>query len=115
MIQHLYIGPCPSDEDCAQIGVTEGAERLNRLECEAYIEALRRVYGQEPEGAFLEVKSQGHDLGIYREVVCYYDDNVREAIEYAFKVETGLGTWAEADMLIPIFYDLNSQPVGVAA
>lgn len=37
MIDHLYIGPAPCDEDCAQIGVTEGASRLKR----DFIEAQR--------------------------------------------------------------------------
>lgn len=115
MIDHLYIGPAPCDEDCAQIGVTEGASRLNRIECEAYIEALRAVYGPEPEGAYLHTKTESHDFGNYKEVVCYYDTNVREAAEYAFKVETGLGTWAEANMEPPVRYDRKNQPLGISA
>ena len=115
MLDHLFIGPCPADEDCAQIGVTEGASRLNRIECEAYIEALRRVYGPEPEGAYLHTKTERHDFGNYKEVVCYYEDDKREAVEYAFKVEAGLGTWAEAGMTAPVQYDRKSQPLGVAA
>jgi hypothetical protein len=115
MLDHLFIGPCPCDEDCAQIGVTEGAARLNRLECEAYIEALRRVYGPEPEGAYLHIKTESHDFGAYREVVCYYEDDKREAVEYAFKVESGLATWAEAEMTAPVLYDRNHQSLGIAA
>lgn len=115
MIDHLYIGPAPCDEDCAQIGVTEGASRLNRLECEAYINALRIVYGPEPDGAFLETKAERHDFGTYREVVCYYDTDNREAALYAFKVESGLRTWSEANMSAPVIYDTKSQAQSVAA
>ena len=115
MLDHLYIGPAPADEPCAQIGITEGAQRLNRLECSAYIDALRKVYGPEPDGAFLEPKAENHDFGKYYEVVCYYDNNWDDAIEYAYKVECGLGTWAEAQMVAPVLYDSNHQPLGVAA
>ena len=115
MIDHLFIGPCPADEDCAQIGVTDGASRLNRIECEAYIEALRLVYGPEPDGAYLHIKTESHDFGSYREVVCYYDTNDHAAALYAYKVESGLGTWAEAGMTAPVHYDRNHQPIGVAA
>lgn len=115
MLDHIYIGPCPANEDCAQIGVTEGAARLNRIECEAYIEALRLVYGPEPEGAYFHIKTEQHDFGPYREVVCYYEDDKPEAVEYAFRAEFGLGTWAEAGMTAPVQYDRKSQPIGVAA
>jgi hypothetical protein len=111
MIDLLYIGPCPADEPCAQTGITEGAERLNRAECSIYIEALRKVYGPEPENAFLMIKRESHDFGSYFEVVCRYDDTDAEAVDYAYKVESGLGTWAEAEMQAPIFYDKNHQPV----
>lgn len=111
MIQHLYIGPCPSDEYCAQIGLTEGSRRLNRIECEAYIEALRKVYGPEPEGAYLNPKTEHHDFGSYLEVVVYYDDNEPEAVQYAFKIEMGLRTWSEADMEPPVRYDNKNQAI----
>jgi len=115
MIDHLFIGPCPADEPCAQTGVTEGAQRLNRIECEAYIEALRKVYGPEPENAYFHIKGQSHDFGRYYEVTIYFEDHDKAATDYAFKVESGLGTWAEADMVAPIQYDERSQPVGIAA
>ena len=115
MIDHLYIGPCPADEPCAQTGHTEGAERLNRIECKAYVEALRKVYGPEPDNAYYHIKGQSHDFGRYYEVCIYFDDNDDTAMAYAYKVESGLGTWSEADMAAPVQYDSNSQPVGIAA
>lgn len=115
MMEAFYIGPVPCDEDCAQIGVTEGASRLNRIECAAYIEALRKVYGPEPDHAHYSIKGESHDFGRYYEVAIYFDVNNEEAIAYASRVECGLSTWSEADMTAPVQYDSNSQPVGIAA
>lgn len=115
MMNHLYIGPAPSHEDCAQIGLTEGARRLNRIECEVYIEALRKVYGPEPEGAYLHPKTEHHDFGSYCEVCIYYDDNNETAARYAFNIEAGLKTWDEAGMVAPVEYDDRSQAVGAMA
>ena len=114
-MDYIYIGPCPADEPCAQTGVTEGAERLNKLECYAYIEALRKVYGDEPDGCFLTIKRESHDFGDYFEVVCKYDENTEAAVDYAYKVESGLATWAEAEMTAPVYYDERDQPVSIAA
>jgi hypothetical protein len=109
MYDLLYIGPCPADEPCAQLGVTEGFERLNRLECLRYVEALQKVYGAEPDGAMLCLKREHHDSGIYWEVICRFEDTDSEAVAYAYKVEAGLGTWAEADMRPPVIYDKKHQ------
>jgi hypothetical protein len=115
MIDFFYVGPCPADEPCAQTGVTEGAERLNRTECNAYIAALRKVYGPEPDKAYYRIKRESHDFGAYYEVCIYYDVNDDEAIAYASRVEMGLDTWAQADMTAPVQYDDNSQPIGISA
>ncbi|CAB5219946.1 hypothetical protein UFOVP237_39 [uncultured Caudovirales phage] len=114
-MDYIYIGPSPADEPCAQTGVTEGAERLNKLECRAYIDALRIVYGPEPEGAWLTIKRESHDYGDYFEVVCKYIESDDVATDYAYRLENGLGTWAEAEMKAPVQYDDRRQPVGIAA
>ena len=114
-MDYIYIGPSPEDEPCAQVGVTEGAERFNKIECYAYIEALRKVYGLEPEGAFLAIKRESHDCGDYFEVVCNYDESNDIATDYAYRLESGLATWAEAEMTAPVQYDDRRQPVGIAA
>ena len=114
-MDYIYIGPSPADEPCAQPCVTEGAERLNKLECYAYIEALRKVYGLEPDGAFLTIKRESHDFGNYFEVICKYVESNDVATDYAYRLEIGLATWAEADMTAPVQYDDRSQPVGIAA
>lgn len=115
MIDFFYIGPAPADEECAQTGVTEGAARLNRIECERYIEALRLAYGDEPEGAHYRIKRESHDFGAYYEVCIYFDTNDDEAIAYASRAELGLDTWGQVGMIAPVEYDRNSQPIGIAA
>ena len=48
----------------------------------------------EPEGAKLEVKPCNHDFGVYYEVVCYYEDENKDAVKYAFDCESdGPETW----------------------
>jgi hypothetical protein len=61
-----------------------------RLECRAFIEQLRRQFGQEPEGAQLSVKSNPHDFGPYYEVVCYYDVGNTKAADYAWNLEANM-------------------------
>jgi hypothetical protein len=86
MREYLNIGSTPSDEACAQVGSHDYSER-SRAECKAFVAQLRRVFGTEPDGAVVTVKSFPHDFGSYREVVCYYDDGLPLSVEYAFKLE----------------------------
>ncbi len=87
MREYLEIGSSPANEDCAQVGSPDYAER-SRMECKRFIELIRAKLGVEPEGAVLSVKSFPHDLGSYREVICYYDDQYPASVDYAFKVES---------------------------
>lgn len=88
MSTYVNIGSTPADEECVQVGSPDYSHR-SRKECTAYIHQLRRQFGPEPDGALLTTKSFAHDFGTYREVVCYYDENIAESVEYAFKVENG--------------------------
>lgn len=87
MKDHIDIGSSPSEEDCAQVGQKDYADQA-RLECHTFIEQLRRMFGKEPEGANLAIKSNPHDFGTYLSVVCYFDDASEEATKYAFKLES---------------------------
>ncbi len=60
---------------------------VRRRECRAYINQLRRVFGPEPDGASLSVKSNPHDFGSYLSVVCYYHPEVEATADYAFHCE----------------------------
>ena len=85
-MDYINIGPCPPDEDCAQIN-TPDYYKVARAECQRYIELLRKHLGYEPEGARLSIKRFTHDFGDYYEVVCYHSDS-EEAIDYAYKCES---------------------------
>lgn len=88
----FYIGSSPFDEDCAQTVSPDFAER-NHRECAAYALQLARAYGEPPEGAYLAIKRENHDFGIYREVVIYFDPESEVQQEYASRVEEGLAKW----------------------
>jgi hypothetical protein len=82
----IYIGPTPPAEDCQQVGINYNPVRARR-ECQLYIRALRKVLGNEPEGARLSIKSEQHDFGSYLEVVCYFDCENEKAVDYAYACE----------------------------
>ena len=71
----LDLGSSPSHEDCAQVGSEGYAQRAPR-ECRAYIGQLRRLFGEEPDGARLSIKSNPHDFGTYFSAVCYFDGDI---------------------------------------
>lgn len=102
MRDYINIGSSPAEETCVQVG-TEDYARLSRIECNAYIEAIRKKLGDEPVGARLAIKAFPHDFGTYNEVICYYDDEIQESVEYAFKCEAEApGTWEEVGMTDPL-------------
>lgn len=95
MRDYIEIGPSPVEENCVQVGSENYTERA-REECKRFINLIRSKLGEEPEGAELKIKSFPHDFGAYCEVVCYYNDNNAEAINYAFRCEEEAPTrWEE--------------------
>jgi hypothetical protein len=86
MRDFVYIGSTPCDEPCEQVGSSYNGEKA-RKECRAFINQLLRMFGPEPEGAELKIKLERHDFGSYPEVVCYFDDEKQESVDYAFKCE----------------------------
>lgn len=108
----MQIGGTPHEEACAQTGITDDAQALNKLECRAYIQALIKHYGQPPVGAEFRVKGNPHDFGTYYEVECRYDSQDPAAIDYACKVESGLARWDDVRMWPPVQYD-GSQPLRI--
>jgi hypothetical protein len=59
----------------------------SRIELRAFKNQLIRVFGEPPFSAELRIKAFPHDFGTYHEVVCYFDDNEPESMEYAFRME----------------------------
>lgn len=56
MREYLEIGSSPPEEDPVQVG-SIGYSTRARIECNAYRNQLRRVLGEEPEGAQLNDKN----------------------------------------------------------
>ena len=104
------IGSTPSDEPCAQTGVTADWIMLQQLECEVYRAALIARFGVPPEGARLAIKTHSHDFGSYAEVEIRFDRDVAEHVAYFELVEGGLGSWLEANFTAPVLYDRRGQP-----
>ena len=88
MRDKIEIGPVPCDEDCQQVGSVDYDPIRAKEECQRFIRNIRHVLGEEPEGAHLGISSNPHDFGNYYEVVCWYDDCLEEALNYAFKCES---------------------------
>jgi hypothetical protein len=86
MMDYVVIGPCPVEEDCVQVGEENYAARAKE-ECRRFIRLLREVLGEEPDGASFRIKGFDHDFGRYYEVICSFDENSEEAVEYAFNAE----------------------------
>ncbi len=97
MIDYLYLGPTPSDENCAQIGDDNFREQCNK-EMEAYIDQLNRMYPEVSRYKEMRFKKhwQQHDFGSYGEVVITYNDEDEEQSTLALKVEWNLpSNWDE--------------------
>lgn len=89
----IDLGPCPAEEECAQVGDPDYREKA-LTECRRYIAAIRSKMGDEPEGARLRIKSNPHDFGSYYEVACEYDEDDEAAADYAWECESkGPKTW----------------------
>ena len=97
MSNFITLGPTPSDEPCAQVGEDLYAQKA-RAECRRFIQLLRETFGLEPSGAYLQAKAFPHDFGAYWEVVCHFNPEVPESIEYALRLESEAPTtWGSED------------------
>ena len=89
MKDSLNLSPVPVGEECAQLGAADYSSRA-RKECTAFINQLKREFGEPPVGASLRITQNPHDFGTYLDVEVRFDDDVEEANEFAYKVEGGL-------------------------
>ena len=95
MRDYIVIGSTPCGEECAQLG-TEGYYKKAMAESKRFIQLLRKTFGDEPFGALLAIKAFDHDFGTYHEVVCYFQDDNEEAMNYAYRCENETPeTWDE--------------------
>ena len=93
MKNFFVIGPTPIEEECAQVGEPDYRRRALQ-ECQRFIQLLRDIFGPEPEGAALRIKSFEHDFGTYHDVVCWFDPDMPESVDYAIRCENNTPiTW----------------------
>src|SRR5436305_3911635 len=97
----VSLGAAPSDEDRARLENPDYDDRAGR-ECAAFIEAIRRVCGPEPDGARLRVAWRDHESGRSLEVVCEFDRENPAASEYAARCDDSAPTtWSAAGVDAP--------------
>lgn len=105
MLDYLDLGSTPYDEECVQVGTDLSPQQLRKVlshnysvlalaECQRYIVLLRDLFGPEPEGARLVIRSHPHDFGTYYEVAVKYHDDNELATAYAYALEADSpATW----------------------
>lgn len=99
-----YLGPTPSDEDCAQT-VDNDFHEKNRAECKRFKELIEKIVPT-PEKAYVKIHIEnGHDFGAYREVVlmveeCLSEDEEKTIIEWTQKINALPNTWKELEEMV---------------
>ena len=93
---YMEFGTAPVEETCAQ--TTDPDYNIKaKAECRKYIELLRKIFGDEPEGAQLMIKGSEHDFGRYYEVACKFDIEKPEAVDYVYAIEANMPLkWIES-------------------
>jgi hypothetical protein len=86
---YLTLGSSPTEEDCVQINEINYYEK-SRKECNAYIRQIIRTHGDPPDQTSIVIQSCVHEFGTYHEVICSYDNDIQESVEYALHVEANL-------------------------
>jgi hypothetical protein len=108
MTDELFLSPTPIGEDCAQLGAADYSTKSSK-ECRAFINQLKRVFGEPPSGANLRIKACPHDFGTYKDVVVVFDDTNEAATEYAYKVEANLPEFWDEESLKEINQSMSNQ------
>jgi len=92
MIDYIYLGSTPGDEDCVQVSSKGGYLPAMRRECAVYLHQLQRAF---PDVHF-KVKRFDHDFGLYYEVVAIFNVEDEGAEQAAYRVDDEVPTnWDE--------------------
>ena len=111
MTETFTLGPCPAEEDTAQLGRTPDFERLNLLEVDCYQAALIARYGPPPPEARFKRQGSDHDFGRYYEFALCFDPDDEAAAAYATLVDEGIGRWFHAGFTAPVDYPDSIRPM----
>ena len=88
MRDEMDIGCNPCEEPCVSVSRDVDYLPAMRAECVRFIALIRKKLGEEPPGAYLKVKSNPHDFGLYYSATVYFDDSDEEARHYAYLCES---------------------------
>lgn len=110
MAKTFTLGPCPTEEEPAQLGQTPDFARLNRLEVNCYQAALVARYGPPPSAACFERHGSDHDFGRYYELALRFDPQDAAATAYATLVDEGIGRWFHVGFTAPADYSPGDDP-----
>lgn len=98
-LDHIYLGPTPCDEDCAQVG-DENYSKKVREELSRYRQLLEHKFGTPPAGAAFKQKRELHSFGPYYEMTVAFDPTNPEATAFAFFVEENAPLkWSDTEKL----------------
>jgi hypothetical protein len=100
MRDEMDLGCNPCDEPCVSLGEPDYYPRA-REECTRFIQLIRKKLGEEPPGAYLKVKSNPHDFGVYLSVVVSFHDSDEEARNYAYLCESEAPRTWQDDQPLP--------------
>ena len=102
----IDLGGAPANEECAQLGHTQGFSDMNAYAVAAYHVGIIARFGQPPPGCRLAALANRHDFGTYRTLVLHVENELDAAVRsYADQVEEGLGSWLEAGITPPVSYE----------
>ena len=79
---YIDVGPAPYDEACTPAGRDR---RREIQECQALRNQIRRLFGPEPAGARLRVRTENQ--GEYVNLVCEYEEGNETAMRYAIRCQ----------------------------
>jgi len=89
----FYLGSAPIEENCVQVNPDENYISKMKNECNRYLSLLKKI---RPIPEHLKnyvqykIKEERHDFGIYYEVIILFDEENKEAQNFAFFVEDNI-------------------------
>lgn len=97
MFDELYLGSVPCDENCVQVDPNTDYVPQMIAECKHYKELLEKKFPipqNLEDNVYFKLKREEHEFGSYYEVTIRYNEELEEAVNFAFNVENNLpATW----------------------
>lgn len=119
MREFEYINTTPSQEVCIQLGNPNYQTEV-KLEIRAFIDQLKRGFGEPPAGVEFRTNSNNHDLGTYYDIRIDFNDEKEEHIKYVINLIDQLPEKWDTDALKfireqrQLLYDQNNPILKIA-